>query len=215
MPELSKALAAGMTPIVSYWSSADMLWMDGKGSDGRGPCARDSPDECSKRTKFSNFSVAAIPGTACKAKLTDQQPAKPDLLVTDVPDVLVSAASAKKVTDVPDVLAPIASAKESTITMTITTTTTTTTSTATTTTKTTTTPLASKDIADRGAGSFQVSAGLVGTLGFLGGAMCLGIVFVVVAYIRSGKSQKMKRTLPSSNSLVSMASARELAQQLA
>jgi len=215
MPELSKALAAGMTPIVSYWSSADMLWMDGKGSDGRGPCARDSPDDCSKRTKFSNFSVSAIPGTACKAKLTDQQPAKPNLLVTDVPDVLVSVASAKEVTDVPDVLASVASAKESTITMTITTTTTTTTITATTTTKTTTTLLASKDIADRGAGSFQVSVGLVGTLGFLGGAMCLSIVFAVVAYIRSGKSQKMKRTLPSSNSLVSMASARELAQQLA
>merc|ERR1719468_1493264 len=86
MPELSKALAAGMTPIVSYWNSADMLWMDGKGSDGQGPCARDRPDECGKRTKFSNFSVAAIPGTACKAKLTYQQPAEPDLLVTDAPE---------------------------------------------------------------------------------------------------------------------------------
>merc|ERR1719320_2260099 len=57
--------------------------MDGKGADGQGPCARDSPDFCGQRTKFSNFSVAAIPGTACKAKLTDQRPAEPDLVVTD------------------------------------------------------------------------------------------------------------------------------------
>jgi len=191
MPELSKALAAGMTPIVSYWNSADMLWMDGKGSDGRGPCARDSPDDCGKRTKFSNFSVTTLPGTACKAKLTDQQPAEPDVLVTDAPDVLVSDASAK----------------ESTTTMT----------TATTTTTTTTTLLASADIAERGAGSFKVPIGLVGTLGFLAGAMCVSIVFVVMGpgYIRGSQSQKMKQTLPSSNSLVSMASARELAQQQA
>merc|ERR1712109_183424 len=87
MHELSQALAAGMTPIVSYWNSADMLWMDGKGADGQGPCATDRPGACGKSTKFSNFSVAAIPGTMCKAKLTNQQPAEPDLvdLVTDAP----------------------------------------------------------------------------------------------------------------------------------
>jgi len=85
MPEMTLALTAGMTPIVSYWNSADMLWMDGKGADEQGPCATDSPDQCGKRTKFSNFSVAAIPGSMCKAKLTDQQPAEPDLLVTVSP----------------------------------------------------------------------------------------------------------------------------------
>jgi len=67
MPEMSAALAAGMTPIVSYWSSADMLWLDGKGVDGQGLCASDSPEDCGKRTTFTNFSVAAIPGSACMA----------------------------------------------------------------------------------------------------------------------------------------------------
>merc|ERR1719383_317446 len=134
MPELTKALAAGMTPIVSYWNSADMLWMDGKGSDGQGPCARDSPDSCGKRTKFSNFSVATIPGTACKAKLTDQRPAEPDLVVTDAPDVFLTDASAEEITTTMPTTTM-------TTTMTITTTTTT----------TTTTLLTSTDIAARGA----------------------------------------------------------------
>jgi hypothetical protein len=79
MPEMAAALTAGMTPIVSYWKSADMLWMDGKGADGQGPCATDSPDDCGKWTKFSNFSVGAIPGSACVSILTDQQPAEPGL----------------------------------------------------------------------------------------------------------------------------------------
>jgi len=197
MPELTKALAAGMMPIVSYWNSADLLWLDGKGADGRGPCARDSPDSCGKKTKFSNFSVAAIPGTACTAKLTDQQPAEPDLLVTEAPDVLLADASAKESTTImPTTTMP-------TTTMTMTT--------------TTTTLLTSTDLADRGAGSFQVPIGVVRTLafGFLAGALCMSIVFVVVGFVRGKLSQKMKRTLPSSNSLVSMASARELAQQQA
>jgi hypothetical protein len=66
-----------MTPVVNYWSSADMLWVDGKGRDGQGPCGTDEPDQCSKRTKFSNFSIEAIPGSKCSAKLTNQQPAEP------------------------------------------------------------------------------------------------------------------------------------------
>lgn len=60
MRELSQALAAGMTPVVSYWSSNDMLWMDGPGSDGRGPCVRDVAAECVDSVKFYNFSISNI-----------------------------------------------------------------------------------------------------------------------------------------------------------
>jgi len=77
MTEMTEALTAGMTPIVSYWKSADMLWMDGKGADGQGPCETDSPDDCGKRAKFSNFSVGTIPGSACMSRLAHQQPAEP------------------------------------------------------------------------------------------------------------------------------------------
>jgi len=95
MPEMSRALAAGMTPIVSYWNSADMLWMDGEGADGQCPCTTDSPDDCGKRMKFSNFSVAAIPGAMCNAKLTDQQPAEPAMeSITTTTTFLTSANTA-------------------------------------------------------------------------------------------------------------------------
>ncbi|CAK0897420.1 unnamed protein product [Prorocentrum cordatum] len=60
MAELSRALEAGMTPIVSYWSATDMLWMDGKGADGKGPCAVDDIKACGATVAFHNFSVAPI-----------------------------------------------------------------------------------------------------------------------------------------------------------
>jgi len=60
LAELSRALAAGMTPVVSYWSSKDMLWMDGLGSDNQGPCAQDEPRRCEDSVSFSSFSVESI-----------------------------------------------------------------------------------------------------------------------------------------------------------
>jgi len=55
--ELTQALTRGMTPIVSYWSAENMLWMDGKGADGLGPCARDEPQRCGDFARFSDFAV--------------------------------------------------------------------------------------------------------------------------------------------------------------
>lgn len=60
MAELTEALKAGMTPIVSYWSSENMLWMDGRGADGLGPCDRDEPEACANRVKFFDFSLEPI-----------------------------------------------------------------------------------------------------------------------------------------------------------
>jgi len=60
MAELSQALQNGMTPIISYWSSDKMLWMDGKGTDQQGPCATDNAKVCGNSVKFYNFSVADI-----------------------------------------------------------------------------------------------------------------------------------------------------------
>lgn len=61
MAEIHEALDKGMTPIISYWKSGDMLWMDGKGADGQGPCAVDS-QRCGESVKFSGFKLEAMPG---------------------------------------------------------------------------------------------------------------------------------------------------------
>jgi hypothetical protein len=57
LEELTLALDAGMTPIVSYWSG-DMQWMDGAGNDGKGACPfYDTPDECKTKAGLANFFV--------------------------------------------------------------------------------------------------------------------------------------------------------------
>lgn len=57
MAELGAALSAGMTPVVSYWSSPDMAWLDGPGM-GKGPCQ--SPygqPKCSAAPQFYGFAL--------------------------------------------------------------------------------------------------------------------------------------------------------------
>jgi len=62
LAELSAALAGGMTPIISYWSSKDMLWMDGLGADGLGPCVKDDPEACPDAVRFYGFTIENIDG---------------------------------------------------------------------------------------------------------------------------------------------------------
>jgi hypothetical protein len=59
MEELTQALVAGMTPVISYWGKdeKDMLWLDGQGGDGQGPCAVDAADTCGESVTFSEFTV--------------------------------------------------------------------------------------------------------------------------------------------------------------
>ena len=38
-----------------------MLWMDGKGADGLGPCETDDPSQCSATVQFSDFTVESLP----------------------------------------------------------------------------------------------------------------------------------------------------------
>jgi len=67
MAEVSEALREGMTPIISYWSHAEMLWMDGQGADGLGPCQVDRPDLCAASVKFHSFELGSISAAALKA----------------------------------------------------------------------------------------------------------------------------------------------------
>lgn len=60
LEEVSQALRKGMTPVISYWSSNDMLWLDGTGSDGLGGCAKDRKDLCGESVRFYDFSITDI-----------------------------------------------------------------------------------------------------------------------------------------------------------
>lgn len=81
MAELSAALGAGMTPVMSYWSSDDMLWMDGKGVDGRGPCSSDDAAACGAKVGFSGFSVADMGATTAVPPVSPVAPIPPSTAV--------------------------------------------------------------------------------------------------------------------------------------
>lgn len=60
--ELTRVAKGGMSLLVSYWKSGDMLWLDGPGQDGQGTsCPADygtRPLECSDSFTIDNLRVA-------------------------------------------------------------------------------------------------------------------------------------------------------------
>jgi len=103
MAEIHDALDKGMTPIISYWKSGDMLWMDGKGSDGQGPCAVDA-QQCGETVKFSGFRLEAMPG---QPPLEPVAPVGPEPAATMVPPAVLPPLV--PVATVPPPLMPVAS----------------------------------------------------------------------------------------------------------
>jgi len=63
MPALTESLARGMTPVVSYWSSDKMLWLDGAGADHKGECWKDD-QVCPNTAELSDFRVEWLKGKA-------------------------------------------------------------------------------------------------------------------------------------------------------
>mmetsp|Transcript_55637 Transcript_55637/g.89986 ORF Transcript_55637/g.89986 Transcript_55637/m.89986 type:complete len:395 (-) Transcript_55637:188-1372(-) len=62
MQEISKALHAGMTPIISYWKAKDLTWMDGKDrKSGVGPCdLKGEGSKCGEHVKFWDFKLETL-----------------------------------------------------------------------------------------------------------------------------------------------------------
>jgi hypothetical protein len=72
MVEISSALAEGMTPVVSYWSSRGMAWLDGKRGQGDGVCKAEHPSQCAAKVQVSNFAVEM--GTTATAMANTPSP---------------------------------------------------------------------------------------------------------------------------------------------
>jgi len=103
MAELTLTLWEGMTPVVSYWFSKDMLWMDGQGTDHLGPCKKDTI-KCGDMVKFYNFTLEDLPGTVVTAS---QAPMPPAPTVTSPPlATLVPASMAPSMAPTPSPMAP-------------------------------------------------------------------------------------------------------------
>jgi len=89
MKEVSEALQAGMTPIVSYWKAKDMMWLDGEGVDHQGPCHKDRPNQCVDQLQFSNFVVEEYepPKEEVVTDAEEAEPAFDGAAVWQVPSV--------------------------------------------------------------------------------------------------------------------------------
>merc|ERR1719189_1548210 len=67
--ELSKSLDAGMVPIVSYWTSPKLRWLDGPDVQGSRPCHQEEPLQCAETAKVYGFSVSNYTGFLHKSTM--------------------------------------------------------------------------------------------------------------------------------------------------
>merc|ERR1712217_507258 len=58
--ELTETLEMDVTPFVSYFASSHLAGIDGVGTDGMGPCVRDTPEACPDTVRFYGFSIEDI-----------------------------------------------------------------------------------------------------------------------------------------------------------
>lgn len=63
IPDLTMALT-DMTPVMSFWGSDKMYWLDGEGADGKGPCNEDYNEDdlkkCPKHVTISDMSIRKL-----------------------------------------------------------------------------------------------------------------------------------------------------------
>mmetsp|Transcript_102127 Transcript_102127/g.197707 ORF Transcript_102127/g.197707 Transcript_102127/m.197707 type:complete len:287 (+) Transcript_102127:1-861(+) len=52
-----------MTPVISYWSDDNMMWLDGKGFQGKGACSKDDAASCPETVRFYDFEVEDFRGS--------------------------------------------------------------------------------------------------------------------------------------------------------
>jgi hypothetical protein len=69
MPEVTRALQQGMTPVVSYWAADDMTWLDGEGPKG-GRCSTDVASQCPQNVRI--YDIAFEKGAASVAPTAPQ-----------------------------------------------------------------------------------------------------------------------------------------------
>lgn len=92
MKELSEVLRAGVTPSISYYNRGDLRWLDGSGSDARGPCVKEVPEACPSTVRFYDFKVESD----AKALKAADESNKPDTPMVTAIETLHKVVAAKE-----------------------------------------------------------------------------------------------------------------------
>merc|ERR1719384_1453782 len=73
-----------MVPVVSYWKSQDMLWLDGSDINGETPCEKDRPLDCPLvGPRILNIQVSEFKGFIHKSTMNLSPTPPPAVPVAD------------------------------------------------------------------------------------------------------------------------------------